>query len=616
MFKNLSTKTKLMFLPLIFVFIMAFMGSMYSHYNNIFQKAAEASFKTQLFVQLVLKGRISVYQFLRNPSTSKSDTVIDSFNILNIEVSKLKSKLTVKKNVVRSNYILKLSKEYLKYFSEFSTKRIEDVKNNKIKESKEVLIVLKKMVQIGLKLEREIDEISASAKSLEIKAISSLNTALITIALLSTILFIIFSLLLSSLIIKSLNNFKEGLVTFFKYLNRETNKVVMLDDNSEDEFGTMAKVVNKNIKATQKAIEKERELIDESVIVMSEFESGDLCQRIYGSSNNPVLNELKDVINKMGNTMESNIDNILNVLEHYSHYDYIHKVDEKGLKEHLLKLALGVNVLGDSITGMLVENKTNGLLLDDSSDILVVNMNTLNTNSNETAAALEETAAALEEITSTIISNTETIFKISSYASELKTSANEGESLAKDTTQSMDEINVQVNAINDAISVIDQIAFQTNILSLNAAVEAATAGESGKGFAVVAQEVRNLASRSAEAAKEIKELVENATQKANNGKVISSKMIDGYATLNQNISKTTELITDLESSSKEQQIGVEQINDAITQVDQQTQNNASISSNTLKVAVETDTIAKLVVSSTNEKNFLGKDTIIIKKISS
>ena len=101
MFKNLSTKTKLMFLPLIFVFIMAFMGSMYSHYNNIFQKAAEASFKTQLFVQLVLKGRISVYQFLRNPTTSKSDTVIDSFNILNIEVSKLKSKLTVEKNVVR-----------------------------------------------------------------------------------------------------------------------------------------------------------------------------------------------------------------------------------------------------------------------------------------------------------------------------------------------------------------------------------------------------------------------------------------------------------------------------------------------------------------------------------
>ncbi len=83
----------------------------------------------------------------------------------------------------------------------------------------------------------------------------------------------------------------------------------------------------------------------------------------------------------------------------------------------------------------------------------------------------------------------------------------------------MDEINEQVNSINEAITVIDQIAFQTNILSLNAAVEAATAGEAGKGFAVVAQEVRNLAARSAEAAKEIKELVETATTKANSGKV-------------------------------------------------------------------------------------------------
>jgi methyl-accepting chemotaxis protein len=98
--------------------------------------------------------------------------------------------------------------------------------------------------------------------------------------------------------------------------------------------------------------------------------------------------------------------------------------------------------------------------------------------------------------------------------------------LANKTTQAMEEINVQVNSINDAISIIDQIAFQTNILSLNAAVEAATAGEAGKGFAVVAAEVRNLANRSAEAAKEIKTIVENATIKANNGKNIANTMID------------------------------------------------------------------------------------------
>ena len=105
----------------------------------------------------------------------------------------------------------------------------------------------------------------------------------------------------------------------------------------------------------------------------------------------------------------------------------------------------------------------------------------------------------------------------------------------------MDEINKEVSSINEAIEVIDQIAFQTNILSLNAAVEAATAGEAGKGFAVVAQEVRNLASRSAEAAKEIKNIVEIATSKANEGKGIANSMKDGYTELNKKINETLAL---------------------------------------------------------------------------
>ena len=324
--------------------------------------------------------------------------------------------------------------------------------------------------------------------------------------------------------------------------------------------------------------------------------------------------ELKNVLNNMASNLESNIDNVLHILEEYSNYHYLKKIPTKDIKEHLLKLANGVNTLGDSITGMLVENKSNGLTLDESSNILLGNVDKLNISSNEAAASLEETAAALEEITSNIRNNTQNIAKMASFSSSVTKSANDGEKLANQTTVAMDEINTQVNLINEAISIIDQIAFQTNILSLNAAVEAATAGEAGKGFAVVAAEVRNLASRSAEAAKEIKTIVEKATKKANQGKEIANYMINGYKELNQNISQTINLISDIEMSSKEQLMGIEQINDAVTQLDQQTQQNAAVASQTHDVAVITDEIAKLVVSNADAKEFNGKNEVKARNI--
>ena len=426
----------------------------------------------------------------------------------------------------------------------------------------------------------------------------------------SIIIFIIaFLTFISRNIIKSINIFQIGLLDFFKYLNREKDNISLLDDSSKDEIALMAEVVNENIKTTQKGIEEDRAFIDETISVLSEFEQGDLCKRISTDVKNPALNELKKVLDSMGCAMEKNIQNVLSVLEQYSNYNYLNKVDNANVKNELLQLANGVNSLGDSITSMLIENKQVGLTLNASSETLLKNVEILNDTSTEASSSIEETAAALEEITSTIASNTDSVTEMAMFANKVVISIEEGNDLAKQTTKSMEEINEQVTAINDSIGVIDQIAFQTNILSLNAAVEAATAGEAGKGFAVVAQEVRNLASRSAEAAKEIKELVENANVKTNDGKKLSEKMIHGYTSLNKNISKTIELITHVEEASKEQRTGIEQINDAVSLQDQQTQKIAIAANETNDIAIHSSSIAKKIVDNVDANEFEGKDDL-------
>ncbi len=414
-------------------------------------------------------------------------------------------------------------------------------------------------------------------------------------------------------VIRPLKKFEDGLVGFFSYLNNEIKEVILLDESRNDEIGKMSQVINSNIDKVKKSLESDRELLNETIHVLSEFEQGDLRQRITRNSTNPALNELKDVLNKMGSNLESNIDNILTVLEQYTNYNYLNKVETKDLKEHLLKLANGVNSLGVAITQMLVENKTNGLKLDQSSDILLESVTILSNNTNEAAISIEQTSAALYQINSNVENNNQNVDRMSAFAQEVTISVKEGETLANKTTVAMDEINTQVSSINDAITVIDKIAFQTNILSLNAAVEAATAGEAGKGFAVVAQEVRNLAGRSAQAAREIKALVTSANIKANEGKVIADSMIDGYANLSENINNTIELIGAVSTASKEQQAGINQVSDAVSQLDRQTQENAAIAQNTNSVAQDTDKISKRVVSNANAKEFHGRDSIKIKK---
>jgi len=451
------------------------------------------------------------------------------------------------------------------------------------------------------------------------KAVEDINTTLYSVyglSIIAIILSILSTIIASKSILEPLRKFQTGLIEFFDYLNRKKSTVNEIDIKSKDEIGTMTKIVNENISKTKAGIEEDNNLIENAKTTIKKVEAGVYDETIVATSSNPALEDFKNSVNGMIQATKLHFLEVNSLLEQYARYDYRNELQLKNIEKGGVfeLLATDINQLKKAITKMLIENKQNGLTLDKSSDILLENVAILNDNSNLAAASLEETAAALEEVTSTISTNNNNIIKMASLATNVTESVSNGEKLAKQTTEAMTEVDTEVNAINEAIGVIDQIAFQTNILSLNAAVEAATAGEAGKGFAVVAQEVRNLASRSADAANEIKKLISNATEKADKGKKIATEMINGYSTLNDNITKTIELIGDVENASKEQQLGINQINDAINNLDQQTQQNANIAVQTNQVALQTDEIAKLVVASANEKEFIGKDSVVAENI--
>ena len=406
----------------------------------------------------------------------------------------------------------------------------------------------------------------------------------------------------------------DSLDNIIEYLNNKTNRIDENDFETSGNNKEVKKRLDLIIDILNKKNDDELQIYGELMLVAEKMMKGDFSDIIsHTKTSNVKLNYIANVINNLNSSLKKSIDKMLNILNEYSKYNYLNKLNNENVFGDFNSLFEGINILQENITTMLVENKSNGLTLDASSDILLANVDKLNRSSNEAASRLEETAAAIEEITANIRNNTNTITKMATYSNIVTSSASSGEKLANETTVAMDEINTQVNLISDAISIIDQISFQTNILSLNAAVEAATAGEAGRGFAVVAAEVRNLAARSAEAAKEIKTIVETATNKANQEKKIANHMISGYKQLNENISQTINLISDIEMSSKEQLLGIEQINDAVNSLDQQTQQNANVASETHDIAVLTDKIAKLVVSNANDKEFIGKDSVKAKK---
>jgi methyl-accepting chemotaxis protein len=247
----------------------------------------------------------------------------------------------------------------------------------------------------------------------------------------------------------------------------------------------------------------------------------------------------------------------------------VHTRDEVG------QMAGALNTALEKLRSTLQEVAEGSANASSASQQLAAAAEAIASGAQEQAASLEETSASLEEITATVRQSADNAKEASQLASGSKDSAEKGRSVVASAVTAMEEINAASAKISEIISTIDEIAFQTNLLAVNAAVEAARAGEQGRGFAVVASEVRSLAQRSAGAAKEIKGLIQDSLKKVERGSELVNRSGETLQGIVSSVTRVTDIVGEIAAASEEQSTGVEQVNTAMTQMDQVTQSNAA-----------------------------------------
>ncbi|WP_440054350.1 methyl-accepting chemotaxis protein [Pseudoalteromonas sp. T1lg65] len=328
-------------------------------------------------------------------------------------------------------------------------------------------------------------------------------------------------------------------------------------------------VVEWNDRTEEVAIEREVNSL------VQKASNGELTVRIEESGKEGFYLRLAKGLNSLVATVQDTVVDMGEMLDSLATGNLTRRI-ERDYQGSYEKLKEDANKTAEKLTEVMNRIRTSANLVSSGADEISQGNADLSQRTEEQASSLEETAASMEEMTSTVKQNAENAKLANELAADTCQKATQGGEVVTRAVESMSEINDASKRIADIIGVIDEIAFQTNLLALNAAVEAARAGEQGRGFAVVAGEVRNLAQRSAGAAKEIKDLIRDSVSKVEDGTMLVNESGVTLRGIVDAVQKVTEMISDIAEASVEQSSGIDQVNKAISQMDEMTQQNAAL----------------------------------------